>query len=98
MEMQELKSAAPAPETKTPEQNAQENQLGVVMAIERLFRAVNAGTYPLSAHDDVLAGMNFMAQFHKQLVSQLPPAVIEEVKRRNAPAAAPETSNVEPKA
>lgn len=98
MEMQELKDTVTAPAAKTPEQTAAENQLGVVMAIERLFRAVNAGTYPLSAHDDVLAGMNFMAQFHKQLVSQLPPALIEEVKKRNAPAPAPEATHEQPKA
>jgi hypothetical protein len=66
------------------------------MVIERLFNAVNAGSFPLRVHDDVLAGMNFMAQFHKQLVSQLPPAVIEEVKKRNAPRP-PEATN-EPKA
>lgn len=98
MEMQELKDAATAPEAKTPDQTAADNQLGVVMAIERLFRAVNAGSYPLHVHDDVLAGMNFMAQFHKQLVSQLPPAVLEEVKRRNAPPAATEAPSEQPKA
>src|SRR4051812_15769205 len=98
MEMQELKDTATAPAAKTPEQTAVENNLGVVMAIERLFRAVNAGSYPLQVHDDVLAGMNFMAQFHKQLVSQLPPAVIEEVKRHNTPAAAPEAPSEQPKA
>lgn len=70
---------------KTPEQVALENNLGVVMVIERLFRAVNAGSFPLTVHDDVLAGMNFMSQFHKQLVSQLPAAVVDEVKKRNAP-------------
>lgn len=97
MEMQELKDETkeqnPQAE-KTQEQAAQENQLGVVMVIERLFRAVNEGSFPLRVHDDVLAGMNFMSQFHKQLVSQLPPAVVEEMKRRNAP---PEATN-EPKA
>lgn len=55
------------------------------MVIERLFHAVNAGSYPLKAHADMLAGMNFLAQFHKQLVSQLPADVLEEIKKRNSP-------------
>jgi hypothetical protein len=55
------------------------------MIVERLFHGVNAGTYPLRAHDDVLAGMNFLSQFHKQLLSQVPPEFVEEVRRRNSP-------------
>lgn len=95
MELKEATQETAAPVEKTAEQTAQENQLGVVMVIERLFNAVNAGSYPVRVHDDVLAGMNFMAQFHKQLVSQLPPSVIEEVKARNQPQ--PEVKH-EPKA
>lgn len=64
-----------AVETKTeetPEQKGIQQQIGVIAVVERLFRGVDAGTFPLRAHDDVMAGMNFLAQFHKQLLAQLP--------------------------
>jgi hypothetical protein len=60
------------PAEQTPEEKALQNQVGVITVVERLFRAVDSGTFPLRAHEDVMAGMNFLAQFHKQLVAQLP--------------------------
>jgi hypothetical protein len=60
-----------APEV-TPEQQAVANQLGVIQVVERLFNAVNVASFPLRAHEDAMAGMSFLAQFHKQLVGQLP--------------------------
>jgi hypothetical protein len=40
--------------------------------------------------------MNFMAQFHKQLVSQLPPAVVEEVKNATPPRRPPMSPKPKP--
>lgn len=74
-----------------------ENTLGVVKVVEGLFNALKLGSYPLHVTEPVMAGMQFLAQFHTQLVSQLPPAVVEELKRAQTPASVPEVSN-EPKA
>lgn len=63
---------APKQAEPTEAEKATANQLGVIQVIERLFRAVDAGSFPMRAHDDVTAGMSFLAQFHNQLVKQLP--------------------------
>jgi hypothetical protein len=80
-----------APDTleQTPEEKATQNQLGVIQVVERLFNGINAGSFPLKATDDVMAGMNFLAQFHKQLVAQLPEDLKAKIKAeteaRNGP-------------
>lgn len=86
----ETQTETKAPE-QTPEQKAVQNQLGVIAVVERLFNGINAGSFPLRATDDVMAGMSFLSQFHKQLVAQLPPEELAKVK------AATEATNV-PKA
>lgn len=69
MENQTVEPKAPE---QTPEQKAIQNQLGVIQVVERLFNGINAGSFPLRATDDVMAGMSFLSQFHEQLVAQLP--------------------------
>lgn len=68
------------PPELTPEQKAVQNQLGVIAVVERLFNGINAGSFSLLATDDVMAGMSFLSQFHKQLVAQLPPEELAKVK------------------
>jgi hypothetical protein len=65
----------------TAEQKNIANQLGVIQVIERLFRAADAGSYPMRAHDDITAGMSFLAQFHNQLVKQLPEEVQAQLRK-----------------
>jgi hypothetical protein len=73
----------------TPEQQAVANQVGVIQVVERLFKAVDAGTFPLRAHEDAMAGMSFLAQFHKQLVAQLPEEVRTKLQAEAANAHTP---------
>jgi hypothetical protein len=67
-------TAAPEPSTEV------KSQLNVIQLVERLFSGINAGSFPLRATDDVMAGMNFLAQFHKQLVAQLPSETREKLQ------------------
>lgn len=87
----------------TPEEIAKkgiENTLGVIKVVEGLFNAAKRGTYPLEVSEPMMAGLSFLAQFHNQLVSQLPPAVVEDLKKASMPlapgAAVPEVSNGQP--
>lgn len=85
--MENQSNVAEAPAEKTAAEKALENQLGVIRVVEHLFKAIDAGTFPLRVHDDVMAGMSFMAQFHKELVKQLPEDVRAKVEAANAPTA-----------
>lgn len=81
----------------TPEDTAKkgiENTLGVIKVVEGLFNALKQGSYPLHVTEPVMAGMSFLAQFHNQLVGQLPPAVVEDLKKAQMPVAAPAVSEV----
>lgn len=78
----------------TPETDAAkgvQNTLGVIKVVEGMFNAMRAGTYPLHVHDAIVAGMQFLSQFHGQLISQLPPALVEEMRKANSVPAATAT-------
>lgn len=78
--------------TPTPEDIVKkgiENTLGVIKVVEGLFNALKHGTYPLHVTEPVMAGMNFLAQFHTQLVGQLPPAVVEDLRKSQMPPTVP---------
>lgn len=64
----------------TPDKGVQ-NTLGVIKTIESLFNGLRAGSYPLHVTEQVQAGMQFLAQFHTQLVSQLPPGLVAEMQK-----------------
>lgn len=75
----------------TPEELAQkgvQNTLGVIKVVENLFNGLRAGSYPLHVTENVQAGMQFLAQFHSQLVSQLPAGLVEEMRKAQMPPAA----------
>lgn len=61
-----------------------QNTLGVIKVVEGLFNALKRGSYPLEVTEPVMAGMNFLAQFHTQLVGQLPPGVVDELRKAAA--------------
>lgn len=97
MENQVEASVTPA----TPEEMAKkgiENTLGVIKVVEGLFNASKRGTYPLDVTEQMMAGLSFLAQFHSQLVSQLPPAVVEDLRKAKLPveSAVSEVSNDQP--
>lgn len=71
MELNELKDNTAA-EAPSDAQKGVQNLLGVIKVIESLFHAINAGSFPMAQHDEVMNGMNFLSQFHKQLLEQLP--------------------------
>lgn len=60
-----------------------QNTLGVIRVIEGLFNAMRRASYPLETHDAIVAGMNFLSQFHSQLVGQLPPGLVTEMRKAN---------------
>lgn len=85
----------------TPEDIAKkgiENTLGVIKVVEGLFNAAKRGTYPLEVSEQMMAGLNFLAQFHNQLVGQLPPAVVADLRKSQSPVApaVTEVSNDQP--
>lgn len=85
--------------TPTPEDIAKkgiENTLGVIKVVEGLFNASKRGTYPLEVSEQMMAGLSFLAQFHNQLISQLPPAVVEDLRKAQTPAVTPEVANGQP--
>jgi hypothetical protein len=73
---------APTPENTAD--NGIQNTLGVIKVVEALFNALKRGSYPLEVSESVMAGMNFLAQFHTQLVSQLPPTVVDGLRKSQA--------------
>jgi hypothetical protein len=60
-----------------------QNTLGVIKVVEGLFNAMRQASFPLNTHDAIVAGMNFLSQFHNQLVGQLPPGLVEELRKAN---------------
>lgn len=78
MENQEMPVSTPEQDEKA---KGVQNTLGVIRVVEGLFNAMHRGTYPLQVHDAIVAGMNFLSQFHGQLISQLPPALVEELRK-----------------
>jgi hypothetical protein len=76
-----------------------ENIKATIYTIEGLFHAVNAASFPLSWHDAVKRGMNFMNGMHTQLLTQLPPEVVAAIRanpNEQAPAQAPATASEAP--
>lgn len=80
MENQQEQAATPEAQAGKEVQNT----LGVIKVVEGLFNALRRASYPLETHDAVVAGMNFLAQFHTQLVNGLPPALVEEIRKAQA--------------
>lgn len=86
---------AVAPTQEDTAKKGIENTLGVIKVVEGLFNAAKRGSYPLEVTEQMMAGLSFLAQFHNQLVSQLPPAVVADLRKSQMPAA-PEVSNEQP--
>lgn len=74
---------------QTEAQKGVQNTLGVIRVVEGLFNAMQLASYPLKTHDAIVAGMNFLSQFHAQLINQLPPALVEEMRKANGVPAIP---------
>lgn len=79
--MEELKESLVAASQEDQAAKGVQQTLGVIRVIEGLFNAMQRASYPIQTHDAIVAGLQFLSQFHQQLVGQLPPGLVDEMRK-----------------
>lgn len=72
------------PEVKLADGSTVEDMTKAVRAIEGLFHAINAATFPLRCYDDTMMGMQFLKAVHDTLIKQLGPDEVERIRKAEA--------------
>lgn len=94
--MEELKESVAVASQEYEKAKGVQQTLGVIRVIEGLFNAMQLASYPIRTHDAIVAGLQFLSQFHSQLVGQLPPGLVDEMRKAaSQPAPAAEAPKAE---